>query len=311
MNMNEWVDIHPEVQEALFSDKAVVALESTIISHGMPYPQNIETSRGCEGRIRAWGAVPATTAVVNGRIKVGVTPDELQILAEAQDVMKLSRRDMATVIAKKGTGATTTAAAMMIADMAGIRVFATGGIGGVHRGVEQTWDISADLQELANTSVCVVCAGAKSILDIGKTLEYLETMGVPVIAMGSKRFPAFFTRDSGFDAHSCAANPEDVADILYVKERLGLNGGVLVGNPIPIEYAMDEAVIGRAIDQAIEEAEDQGIHGKDSTPFLLGRVVELTGGDSLKSNIELVYSNCDVAAQIAVALHKRNRTSIE
>ena len=304
MIMNEFVDIHPEVKEALAAGTPVVALESTIISHGMPYPQNLETSRQCEARIRAQGAVPATTAIVRGRIKVGITQEELQLLAEAKHVDKLSRRDMATLIAEEGNGATTVAAAMMIADMAGIRVFATGGIGGVHRGVEHTWDISADLQELATTNVCVVCAGIKSILDIGKTLEYLETMGVPVLAMGTRDFPAFFTRKSGFQADYAAKSPEDVARILSIKEKLGLRGGVLVGNPIAEEYAMDEGVIAKAIDQALEELEEKHIHGKESTPFILGRVVELTGGSSLDSNMHLVYSNCEVAAKIAVSLKK-------
>lgn len=304
MIMNEYVDIHPEVQEALANGTPVVALESTIISHGMPYPQNIETSHGCEARIRAEGAVPATTAVLDGRIKVGVTPQELQVLAEAKHVEKLSRRDMATLIAEKGSGATTVAAAMMIADMAGIRVFATGGIGGVHRDVASSWDISADLQELATTNVCVVCAGIKSILDIGKTLEYLETMGVPVFAMGTKAFPAFFTPNSGFQADYAAMAPIDVSRILLTKEKLGLRGGVLVGNPIAKEYAMEETVIRTAIEQALREAEEQGVHGKQSTPFLLGRVVELTGGSSLQSNMALVYSNCTVAAQIAVELQR-------
>lgn len=304
MKINEFMDIQPEVQEALAKGIPVVALESTIISHGMPYPQNLETSKICEQRIREQGAVPATTAVVNGRIKVGVTPDELQILAEAKNVVKLSRRDMATLIAEKGTGATTVAAAMMIANAAGIKVFATGGIGGVHRGVEHSWDISADLQELANTNVCVVCAGVKSILDIGKTLEYLETMGVPVFAIGTKKFPAFFTRESGFEADYAAMAPEDVARTLYVKDKLSLRGGVLVGNPIDEKYAMDESVISAAIEQALKECEEKGIRGKESTPFLLGRVVELTGGNSLKSNMELVFNNCTEAAKIAVALQK-------
>lgn len=307
MKFNEFMDIAPEVQEALANGTPVVALESTIISHGMPYPQNLETSRTCESRIRAEGAVPATTAVVNGRIKVGVTPEELQILAEAKNVAKLSRRDMATLIAEKGTGATTVAAAMMIADAAGIRVFATGGIGGVHRGVEHSWDISADLQELANTNVCVVCAGVKSILDIGKTLEYLETMGVPVFAVGTKQFPAFFTRTSGFEADFAAYSPEDIARTLYVKEKLGLRGGVLVGNPIDEKYAMDEAVINAAIEQALKECEEKGIRGKASTPFLLGRVVELTGGSSLKSNMELVFNNCTYAAKVAVSLDRMKK----
>lgn len=233
---------------------------------------------------------------------LGVTQEELQVLAEANGVEKLSRRDMATLIAEKKSGATTVAAAMIMADMAGIRVFATGGIGGVHRGVEHTWDISADLQELATTNVCVVCAGVKSILDIGKTLEYLETMGVPVFAMENRDFPAFFTRKSGFMADVCAEKPEDVARTLLVKEKLGLRGGVLVGNPVPKEFAMDEAVISQAIEQALKEAEEKGIHGKESTPFLLGRVVDLTGGSSLRTNMELVYNNCTVAAQIAVSL---------
>ncbi|MDO4565456.1 MAG: pseudouridine-5'-phosphate glycosidase [Clostridia bacterium] len=304
MKMNEFADIHPEVREALASGTPVVALESTIISHGMPYPQNLTTSRNCERLVREQGAVPATTAVINGRIKIGVTPEDLNILAEAKSVAKLSRRDMAAVIANGGNGATTVAAAMMMADMAGIKVFATGGIGGVHRGVEHSWDISADLQELASTPVCVVCAGVKSILDIGKTLEYLETMGVPVLAMGSRNFPAFFTRNSGFKADYAAHEAKDVARLLFVKEKLGLRGGVLVGNPIAEEYAMDEAVIGEAVNRAVQEAEEKGIHGKDSTPFLLQRVVELTGGDSLKSNMELVYSNCRLAAKIAVELAK-------
>jgi len=304
MNFNPYLDIHPEVEAALKAGKPVVALESTIISHGMPYPQNLETSHECEARIRANGAVPATTAVIGGRIKVGVTPDDLQILAEAKDVAKLSRRDLATVIARGGNGATTVATAMMLADMAGIRVFATGGIGGVHRGVAETWDISADLQELANTDVCVVCAGVKSILDIPKTLEYLETMGVPVFAMESKHFPAFFTRESGCDADYEAKSPEDVAKVLYVKKQLGLRGGLLVGNPVAEKHAMDKAVIDKAIAAAIAEMEQKGIHGKNCTPFLLARIVELTGGDSLKTNMQLVYHNCEVAAQIAVALNK-------
>lgn len=307
MELNQYMDILPEVREALEEGKPVVALESTIISHGMPYPQNKETSRECEKRIREQGAVPATIAVINGRIKIGITADDLQILAESKNVAKLSRRDLAIIIAEKGTGATTVATTMILADMAGIRVFATGGIGGVHRGVAQTWDISADLQELATTDVCVVCAGAKSILDIPKTLEYLETMGVPVIAMGTKQFPAFFTPNSGCEADYAAESPLAVAKILYAKKQMGLRGGVLVGNPIKKEDAMDDAVINAAIDQAVREAEEQGIHGKATTPFLLSRVVELTGGNSLKSNMALVFSNCEVAARIAVELQKMNR----
>lgn len=304
MNLNEFVDILPEVQDALENAKPVVALESTIISHGMPYPENLESAQHCENIIRAQGAIPATMAILNGRIKVGLTPDDLLYLAQAKDIAKVSRRDMSMLIADKGNGATTVAATMIIANMVGIRIFATGGIGGVHRGVAHTWDISADLQELANTNVCVICAGVKSILDIGKTLEYLETMGVPVIAMGSKNFPAFFTRESGFQADYAANSPSEVAKILYVKEKLGLQGGVLVANPIAKEHAMEEAVINQAINQAVQELEEKGIHGKDSTPFLLARVVELTGGSSLRSNKQLVYGNCEVAAKIAVSLVK-------
>lgn len=304
MNINEFVDIHPEVQDALENGKPVVALESTIISHGMPYPENLESAQHCENIIHAQGAIPATMAILNGRIKVGLTQDELQILAVSKDIAKVSRRDISMLLVENGNGATTVAATMIIANMVGISVFATGGIGGVHRGVEHTWDISADLQELANTDVCVVCAGVKSILDIGKTLEYLETMGVPVIAMGSRSFPAFFTRESGFQADYAAMASSDVAKILYVKGKLGLHGGVLVANPIAKEHAMDEAVINKAINQAVKELEAKGIHGKESTPFLLGRVVELTGGSSLAANNELVYGNCEVAAKIAVSLQE-------
>lgn len=304
MKINEFVDIHPEILDALETGKPVVALESTIISHGMPYPENLESAQHCENIIRAQGAIPVTMAILDGRIKVGLQADELQKLAEAKDIAKVSRRDFSMLIADKGNGATTVAATMIIANMVGIRVFATGGIGGVHRGVEHTWDISADLQELANTNVCVVCAGVKSILDIGKTLEYLETMGVPVIAMGGKSFPAFFTRESGFQADYAAMSPSEVAKILHVKEKLGLRGGLLVANPIAKEHAMDEDVINNAINQAVQELEAKGIHGKESTPFLLGRVVELTGGSSLVSNKELVFANCEVAAKIAVSLEE-------
>lgn len=307
LKYNGFTDISPEVREALQNGVPVVALESTIISQGMPYPQNLETSRGCEARIRAEGAVPATTAVIDGRIKVGITAEELQILAEAKNVCKLSRRNLAATVARGESGATTVATAMMFAELAGIRVFATGGIGGVHRGVAESWDISADLQALADTNVCVVCAGVKSILDIGKTLEYLETMGVPVYALGQKRFPAFFTRDSGFDAEYRADSPAEIAAVLHTHDLLGLRGGMLVGNPIAQEYAMDEKTINNAIAQALREAEEKGIHGKDTTPFLLGRIVQLTGGSSLKTNMELVYSNCTQAARVAVELAKLKR----
>ena len=303
MNLNKYLDVSQEVAEALASGKPVVALESTIISHGMPYPQNVETAFHVEEILRGMGVVPATTAILSGRLKVGLTHDEVDYLGKKGfAVSKASRRDLSVLVARKGDGATTVATAMLIADMAGIKVFATGGIGGVHRGAETTMDISADLNELAQTPVMVVCAGAKSILDLGLTLEYLETNGVPVIGYGTGELPAFYTRKSGYSVDYQLDSPEEVAVAFQTGLEMGLKGGMLVANPIPQEYAMDFDVINNAIEQAL--AEMQGVHGKDTTPFLLSKIKDITGGDSLKSNIQLVYNNARLAAAIAIAFSK-------
>lgn len=299
-----YIDIKPEVADALNEGRPVVALESTIISHGMPYPQNIEMAKKVEQIIRDNGAVPATIAIINGRLKAGLEDDELEVLAANHDAIKTSRRDLAYVVANGLTGATTVASTMIVAAMAGIPVFVTGGIGGVHRGAEKTFDISADLQELAKTNVAVVCAGCKSILDIGLTLEYLETMGVPVAGYGTKDFPAFYTRTSGYQCDFRCDTAEELARIIKAKWDMKLQGGMIVANPIPAEYAMDEKIITTAIDQAVAESVEQGVKGKDSTPFLLARVKELTGGDSLESNIQLVYNNAKVGAALACELAK-------
>lgn len=305
MNMNRFLDVNPEVAAAVAAGKPVVALESTIISHGMPYPQNVETALNVEKIIRENGAVPATIAIIGGRLKAGLTPEEIEYFGKkGQAIAKASRRDVAALVARGEDGATTVTTTMMIAHMAGIKIFATGGIGGVHRGAETTMDISADLEELANTPVMVVCAGAKSILDLGLTLEYLETHGVPVIGYGTDELPAFYTRKSGFGVDYRMDTPAELAKTFHVQHELGLKGGMLVTNPIPEEYSMDPAVINGAIDQAIAEAKEQGIHGKATTPFLLAKVKELTGGDSLDSNIQLVYNNARVAAKTAAALAK-------
>jgi pseudouridine-5'-phosphate glycosidase len=280
----------------------VVALESTIISHGMPYPQNVETALNVEKVIRENGAVPATIAILGGRLKAGLTPEEIEYLGKTgQAVTKASRRDLPVLVAKGMDGATTVTTTMMIAHMAGINIFATGGIGGVHRGAETTMDISADLEELANTPVMVVCAGAKSILDLGLTLEYLETHGVPVLGYGTKELPAFYTRRSGFEVDYRVDSPEELAKIFKVQRDLDLKGGILVTNPIPEEYAMDFDVINKAIDEAIAQSVKEGIHGKATTPYLLAKVKDLTGGDSLASNIQLVYNNAALAAKTAAA----------
>ena len=301
--MNQYLDIAPEVSEALAAGKPVVALESTIISHGMPYPQNVETALKVEEIIRANGATPATIAILGGRLKAGLSKEEIEYLGKkGLNVTKASRRDLAVLTARGEDGATTVTTTMMIAHMAGIQVFATGGIGGVHRGAETTMDISADLEELGQTPVMVVCAGAKSILDLGLTLEYLETKGVPVIGYGTEELPAFYTRKSGFGVDYRLDTPKELAEAFYAQREMGLKGGMLVANPIPEQYAMDADVIGRAIDQAVAESREQGIHGKATTPFLLARVKDLTGGDSLESNIQLVYNNARVAAQAAVHL---------
>ena len=303
--MNKYLDIAPEVTEALAAGKPVVALESTIISHGMPYPQNVETALKVEQIIRDAGAVPATIAIIGGRLKAGLSKDEIDYLGRTgAGIPKASRRDLPVLVAQGKDGACTVTTTMMIADMAGIRVFATGGIGGVHRGAQETFDISADLEELANTSVMVVCAGAKAILDLGLTLEYLETKGVPVLGYGTDELPAFYTRESGLGVDARVDTPEDLAAIFQAQRDLGLKTGMLVTNPIPEQYAMDKTVIDKAIDQALAESHEQGIHGKETTPFLLARVAELTGGDSLESNIQLVLNNARVAAKTAVALCK-------
>ena len=303
MNMNKYLDVAPEVQEALAAGKPVVALESTIISHGMPYPQNVETALKVEAIIRENGAVPATIALIGGRLKAGLTPEEIDHLGKAgSSVAKASRRDLPVLVAQGRDGATTVTTTMIIAHMAGISVFATGGIGGVHRGAETTMDISADLEELARTPVMVVCAGAKSILDLGLTLEYLETHGVPVIGYGTEELPAFYTRKSGFKVDYRIDSPEDLAKAFFVKQDMGLGGGMLVTNPIPEEYSMDADVINKAIDEAVAEAKTLGIHGKETTPFLLAKIKDLTGGDSLSSNIQLVFNNARLAAKTAAAL---------
>ena len=303
--MNKYLDISPEVQQALADGKPVVALESTIISHGMPYPKNVETAMLVEKTIRENGAVPATIAIIGGRLKAGLSPEEIEYLGKSgRKVAKVSRRDLAAIVARGADGATTDTTTMIIAHMAGIKVFATGGIGGVHRGAETTMDISADLEELAGTPVMVVCAGAKSILDLGLTLEYLETKGVPVIGYGTDELPAFYTRSSGFGVDYRVDTPAQLAAMFKAQQELGMKGGMLVTNPIPEQYAMDKAVIDAAIEQAVAESKEQGIHGKETTPFLLARVVELTGGDSLESNIQLVLNNAIVASKTAAELCK-------
>ena len=303
--INQYLDVNPEVKQAIAEGKPVVALESTIISHGMPYPQNVETALNVERIIRENGAVPATIAIIGGRLKAGLTPEEIEYFGKkGQAIHKASRRDLAVLCARGEDGATTVTTTMIIAHMAGIKIFATGGIGGVHRGAETTMDISADLEELGQTPVMVVCAGAKSILDLGLTLEYLETKGVPVIGFGTEELPAFYTRQSGFGVDYRIDTPEELAAAFKAQHALGFKGGMLVANPIPEEFAMPKAVIDAAIDQAIAECNEKGIKGKETTPFLLARVAELTGGDSLASNIRLVYNNAKVAAQTAAAYCK-------
>ena len=303
--MNNYLEIHPEVQKALDNNQAVVALESTIISHGMPYPKNLETALLLESEVRKHGAIPATIALIDGKIKVGLTQDELTFLAkEGTKVIKTSRRDIPYVLAHKLTGATTVAATMIAAEKAGIAIFATGGIGGVHRGASKTFDISADLQELAKTNVAVVCAGIKAILDLGLTLEYLETMGVPILGYKTDELPAFYTRKSGFKVDYNMQNAQEIATLLKAKWDLGIAGGVVITNPIPKESSLDFNLMTDAIDKAILEQNKLGIKGKESTPFLLAKVKDLTRGKSLASNIELVRNNVILAAKIAVAYVK-------
>ena len=302
--MNKYLCISKEVKQALEQKRAVVALESTIISHGMPYPTNLEVAKKCEQIVRDAGAVPASIAIINGIIKVGLTDEDLMYLATSKEIAKVSRRDLAYVISKKQSGATTVSATMMIAKMAGIKVFATGGIGGVHRGASETWDISADLEELAETEVIVVCAGAKAILDLPKTLEYLETKGVPVIGFKTNHLPAFYTADSGLEVPIRADDASAIAHMFKVKQELQLRGGMLVVNPIDKADELAASFVNKAIDQALFEAEQEKITGKKVTPFLLKRVTELTEGKSLKANQSLVYHNCEVASLIATALKK-------
>ena len=299
------IKISQEVKEALASGKGVVALESTIISHGMPYPQNLDTAIRVEQAIRDAGAVPATIAIIGGRLKAGLELKEIEYLAQqGQKVTKASRRDLSYLIANKLDGATTVATTMIIAHMAGISIFATGGIGGVHRGAETTMDISADLEELAQTPVMVVCAGAKSILDLGLTLEYLETKGVPVLGYKTDLLPAFYTRESNFKVDYNVQTPNELARIFKAGKELGLKGGVLVTNPIPEKYSMDKDYINSVIEKAVQKANELGIHGKETTPFLLAEIKDVTGGDSLKSNIELVLNNARLAAHTAVELSR-------
>ena len=295
----------PELKSIFACGKPVVALESTILSHGMPYPENLGFAAQVEQVVRENGAVPATMAIIGGKLKVGLGEEDLKVMCEAHDVGKVSRRDVPVYIANGHNGATTVATTMLMADMAGIRVFATGGIGGVHRHGEVTMDVSADLQELAHTSVAVVCAGAKQILDIGRTLEYLETMGVPVLGMGTDEFPAFYCRRSGHKLDYACSGPAEAAAILRAKWELGLKGGVLIANPIPEEYGLDFDEMEKVIQVALAAADEAGVHGKDITPFLLAKVKDLTGGESLASNIQLALNNAACAARIAVALAKR------
>lgn len=302
MMQKDYLSITPEIEQAIKEGKPVVALESTILSHGMPFPQNVEFAHKVEEIVRGEGAIPATTAIIGGKLKVGLTSEELDIMCKAENVGKVSRRDVAVYLATGKTGATTVATTMMIAEMAGIKVFATGGIGGVHRGAQETMDISADLQELANTNVAVVCAGAKSLLDLGLTLEYLETFGVPVLGLRTGDFPAFYCRTSGYKLDYNAASEEEIAKIVKTKWDLGLKGGFVIGNPIPEEYALDYNEMEAVIVKALELAKEQGIRGKDTTPFLLSHIKDMTEGVSFASNLQLAYNNARAASKIAVEL---------
>ena len=303
MNLKNYLSVSPEVQAALDAGKPVVALESTIISHGMPYPKNVETALNVEKIIRENGAVPATIAIIKGKMTVGCTKEQIEYLGKrGLDVPKASRRDLPVLLSRGEDGATTVTTTMIAASLAGVKVFATGGIGGVHRGAETTMDISADLEELAETPVMVICAGAKSILDIGLTLEYLETKGVTVIGYGTEDMPAFYTRKSGFKVDYELDTPEEVADAFKAKLDCGLRGGMLVANPIPEEYSMDPDYINANIEAALKECDELGITGKKITPFLLDKIQKLTGGASLEANIQLVYNNVRLGAKVAAAM---------
>jgi hypothetical protein len=304
MNLEKYVKISQEVKEAIKEKKPVVALESTIISHGMPYPKNVETALEVEKVVRENGAIPATIAIINGEIKIGLSKEEIEIIGKAGlSVTKTSRRDLAYVVANKLNGATTVAATMICAQMANIKIFATGGIGGVHRGAEKTMDISADLEELGKTNVAVICAGCKSILDMGLTLEYLETKGVAVYGYKTNILPAFYTRESDFKVNKINSEQE-VAKVLKTKWDLGLDGGVVITNPIPEEFSMDRKIIDKTILEALKEADEKGIKGKDITPFLLDKIQKLTSGKSLEANIELVFNNAKLASKIAIEYSK-------
>ncbi len=307
MKNNPLVEIQPEVKAALEAGKAVVALESTIISHGMPYPQNLQMAQKVESIIRSTGAVPATVAIMNGKIKVGLSAQELELFASSSGVAKVSRRDLPGIIARKQLGATTVATTMYAAYLAGIKVFVTGGIGGVHRGYEETLDVSADLEELAQTNVVVICAGAKAILDLPRTMEYLETKGVPVIGYKTDVLPAFFTAKSDIQLVERAESPEEIAKIIVAKDQLEMHGGMLVVNPIPDEYSLDHEFIDQVIEGAVQAAQEQGVSGKNITPFLLSEITKRTEGKSLEANLHLVYNNALVGGQIAAALEAISR----
>ncbi|MDD5361455.1 MAG: pseudouridine-5'-phosphate glycosidase [Ignavibacteria bacterium] len=302
MSLNEYLQISDEVKSALNGGKPVVALESTIISHGMPYPRNYETALLLESTVRECNAVPATIAVLNGKIKVGLDNEEIEILASSKNIYKASRRDLPVMVSKKLNAATTVAATMICANLASLKIFATGGIGGVHRNARETYDISADLTELSKTNIAVVSAGVKSILDIGLTLEYLETLGVPVIGFNTDEFPAFFTRESGYKVNYRMDSEKDIADMIRTKWELGLNGGLLIANPVPLEYSMDKDEIQSAINKALKKADELGIKGKEITPFLLSEIKDITSGKSLEANIKLVINNAKLAAGIAAYL---------
>ena len=303
--MNRYLDVAPEVQAALQQGKPVVALESTIISHGMPYPKNVETARQVEATVRENGATPATIGIIEGEVVIGMNDDELEEFGKRKGIAKVSKRDLPIVLAKKAWGATTVSATMICAEKAGISVFVTGGIGGVHRGAETTFDISRDLKELGCCDVAVVCSGAKAILDIPKTLEYLETEGVTVLSNQAKTFANFYSVSSNDPVDYAFSNPEEAASIIRAKKEFGLSGGILISNPVPAEFALPHDYIDSIVDQAVKEAEEQGIKGKDSTPFLLKRIVELTGGSSLETNIRLVINNAVLGAKIAKALAEK------
>ena len=300
--MNQYIEISHEVKQALYEKRPVVALESTIISHGMPYPENVKMALEVEKIIREEGAVPATIAIIDGMIKVGLSHDDITYLAQAKDVYKVGKRDFGYVLSQKKTGATTVSGTALISHLVGIKVFATGGIGGVHRGAQETFDISRDLEEISHLHIAIVCAGAKAILDLGLTLEYLETKGVEVIGYQTDALPAFYSKDSKYNVNYRLDTPKEIAELIKTKWGLGLSGGVVVANPIPDLYSMDHNIIDQAIAKALQEAKEKNIKGQEVTPFLLSKIKEITGGDSLKSNIELVYNNARLASKIAYHL---------